>query len=142
MASRLARRYTGRGEPYDDLAQVAALALVKAVDGFDVRRGVPFSCYAVPTTLGALRRHFRDTTWAMRVPRRTQERNSVVRAATAELTQRQGHHPTTAELADHLDVNVNDVQAALTTSQAYHLPSSTRPTSAPTASRPSSSWAP
>ncbi|MEV0810598.1 SigB/SigF/SigG family RNA polymerase sigma factor [Micromonospora sp. NPDC050200] len=127
MASRLARRYAGRGEPYDDLAQVAALALVKAVDNFDVRRGVPFSCYAVPTILGALRRHFRDTTWAMRVPRRAQELNSMVRAATAELTQRQGHHPTNAELAGHLDVGVNDVLAALTTSQAYRLASLNAP---------------
>lgn len=127
MASRLARRYAGRGEPYDDLTQVAALALVKAVDGFDVRRGVPFSCYAIPTILGALRRHFRDTTWAMRVPRRAQELNSMVRAATGDLTQRQGHHPTAAELADHLDVSIDDVVLALTASQAYRLPSLNEP---------------
>ncbi|MFF4879445.1 SigB/SigF/SigG family RNA polymerase sigma factor [Micromonospora sp. NPDC000668] len=127
MAGRLARRYTGRGEPYDDLAQVAALALVKAVDGFDVSRGVPFSCYAVPTILGALRRHFRDTAWAMRVPRRAQELNSRVRAATGELTQRQGHHPTTVELADHLEVSVDEVLAALTASQAYRLASLNAP---------------
>ncbi|PWU50400.1 B/F/G family RNA polymerase sigma-70 factor [Micromonospora sp. S4605] len=127
LASRLARRYSGRGEPYDDLAQVAALALVRAVDGFDARRGVKFSSYAVPTIVGALRRHFRDTTWAMRVPRRAQELNSMVRAATAELTQRQDHHPTTAELADHLDVSVNDVLAALTASQAYRLASLNAP---------------
>lgn len=123
MASRLASRYTGRGEPYDDLAQVAALALVKAVDGFDVSRGVPFSCYAVPSILGALRRHFRDTTWAMRVPRRDQELNSVVRAVTGDLTQRHGHHPTAAELADHLDVSIDDVALALAASQAYRLAS-------------------
>ncbi|WP_435824254.1 sigma factor [Micromonospora echinofusca] len=86
MADRLARRYAGRGEPYDDLAQVSALALVRAVDGFDVERGVPFPGYAVPSILGALRRHFRDTTWAMRVPRRAQELNSRMRAVTAELT--------------------------------------------------------
>ncbi|MFI5489117.1 SigB/SigF/SigG family RNA polymerase sigma factor [Micromonospora echinaurantiaca] len=127
MAGRLARRYAGRGEPYDDLAQVAALALVKAVDGFDVSRGVPFSCYAVPTILGALRRHFRDTAWAMRVPRQTQELNSMVRAATEELTQRQRHHPTTAELADHLEVSVHDIETALTASQAYHLASLNAP---------------
>ncbi|MGN9776428.1 SigB/SigF/SigG family RNA polymerase sigma factor [Micromonospora sp. H33] len=127
MAGRLARRYAGRGEPYDDLAQVAALALVKAVDGFDVSRGVPFSCYAVPTILGALRRHFRDTAWAMRVPRRAQELNSMVRAATGELTQRQRHHPTTAQLADHLEVSVDEVLAALTASQAYRLASLNAP---------------
>jgi RNA polymerase sigma-B factor len=127
MARRLARRYTGRGEPYDDLSQVAALALVKAVDGFDVSRGVPFSCYAVPTILGALRRHFRDTTWALRVPRRAQELNSMVRAATGDLTQRQRHHPSTAELADHLDVSVDEVLAALVAAQAYRLASLNAP---------------
>ncbi|SCG80477.1 RNA polymerase sigma-B factor [Micromonospora echinaurantiaca] len=127
LASRLARRYTGRGEPYDDLAQVAALALVRAVDGFDARRGTKFSSYAVPTIVGALRRHFRDTTWAMRVPRRAQELNSMVRAATTELTQRQDHHPTIVELADHLDVSVNDVLIALAASQAYRLMSLNAP---------------
>ncbi|BCL17707.1 SigB/SigF/SigG family RNA polymerase sigma factor [Micromonospora sagamiensis] len=121
LASRLARRYTGRGEPYDDLAQVAALALVRAVDGFDASRGSPFSSYAVPTILGALRRHFRDSTWAIRVPRRVQELNSSVRAATGELTQRNGHHPSAVELADHLEVGVEEVLAAVTAAQAYRL---------------------
>jgi RNA polymerase sigma-B factor len=121
MAGRLARRYAGRGEPYDDLAQVAALALVRAVDGFDVSRGVPFPGYAVPTILGALRRHFRDTAWAVRVPRQAQELNGRVRVVTGELTQRQGHHPTSAELADRLEVSVHDIETALTASQAYSL---------------------
>ncbi|SCL27354.1 SigB/SigF/SigG family RNA polymerase sigma factor [Micromonospora inyonensis] len=121
LASRLARRYTGRGEPYDDLAQVAALALVRAVDGFDASRGSPFSSYAVPTILGALRRHFRDSTWAIRAPRKVQELNSSVRAATGELTQRHGHHPSAVELADHLEVGVNDILAAVTAAQAYRL---------------------
>jgi RNA polymerase sigma-B factor len=127
MAGRLAGRYAGRGEPYDDLAQVAALALVRAVDGFDVDRGVPFSGYAVPTILGALRRHFRDSTWAMRVPRRAQELNSRMRAVTGELTQRQGHHPSAAELADHLELGVDEILAAVTASQAYRLVSLNAP---------------
>ncbi|MEH0824213.1 MULTISPECIES: SigB/SigF/SigG family RNA polymerase sigma factor [unclassified Micromonospora] len=121
MAGRLARRYVGRGEPYDDLAQVAALALVKAVDGFDVKRGLPFAGYAVPTILGALRRHFRDTTWDMRVPRQVQELNSRMRAVTGELTQRQGHHPSAAELADQLEVGVDEILAAVLAGQAYRL---------------------
>ncbi|MGN9768461.1 SigB/SigF/SigG family RNA polymerase sigma factor [Micromonospora sp. SD12] len=121
MADRLARRYAGRGEPYDDLAQVAALALVRAVDGFDVERGVPFSGYAVPSILGALRRHFRDTTWAMRVPRRAQELNGRMRAGTAELTQSRGHHPSAAELAEHLEVRVEEIQATALAAQAYRL---------------------
>ncbi|MEU4569254.1 SigB/SigF/SigG family RNA polymerase sigma factor [Micromonospora sp. NPDC023956] len=121
LANRLARRYTGRGEPYDDLAQVAALALVRAVDGFDAGRGSPFSSYAVPTILGALRRHFRDATWAIRAPRRIQELNSSVRAATGELTQRYGHHPSAGELADHLEVGIDDILTAVTAAQAYRL---------------------
>ncbi|MFC5922972.1 SigB/SigF/SigG family RNA polymerase sigma factor [Micromonospora vulcania] len=121
LSRRLAGRYAGRGEPYEDLAQVAALALVKAVDGFDADRGVPFSGFAVPTILGALRRHFRDTTWAMRVPRRAQELNGRMRAATGELTHRQGHHPSAAELADHLEVGVDEILAAVTAAQVYRL---------------------
>ncbi|MFC4021538.1 SigB/SigF/SigG family RNA polymerase sigma factor [Micromonospora sp. GCM10011542] len=123
MAGRLAGRYAGRGEAYDDLAQVAALALVKAVDGFDVDRGVPFHSYAVPTILGALRRHFRDAAWAMRVPRRDQELNGRLRAVTGELEQRQGHHPSVAELADHLEVGVEEIRTAVAAAQVYRLAS-------------------
>ena len=120
MAGRLARRYAGRGEPYDDLAQVAALALVKAVDGYDPGRGVPFSGYAVPTILGAIRRHFRDTTWAIRVPRSAQELTGRMATAVGELSQQHGHHPTAAELAHHLEVTVDQLGAAVVAARAYH----------------------
>ena len=82
MAYRLARRYSGRGETYDDLAQAAALALIKAVDGYDPHREVPFTGYAIPTIIGSLKRHFRDTGWAMRVSRSAQELGRKVSDAT------------------------------------------------------------
>jgi RNA polymerase sigma-B factor len=119
MANQLARRYAGRGELLDDLAQVAALALIKAVDGYDSRRQVPFARYAVPSILGALKRHFRDTAWGMRVPRRTQELVRDVATATGVLSQRQGRPPTPAELADHLHATVDDLVVAIEAAQAY-----------------------
>jgi RNA polymerase sigma-B factor len=119
MANQLARRYAGRGELLDDLAQVAALALIKAVDGYDSRRQVPFARYAVPSILGALKRNFRDTAWGMRVPRRTQELVRDVATATGVLSQRQGRPPTPAELADHLHATVDDLVVAIEAAQAY-----------------------
>jgi len=121
MAARLAGRYTGRGEPLDDLVQIAALALVKAVDGFDPGRGVPFIGYAIPSILGGLKRHFRDTTWVMRVPRSAQELAGRVIVATDRLGHDRGRSPTTAELADHLDVTVTNLRAAVSASQVYRL---------------------
>jgi RNA polymerase sigma-B factor len=123
FAHRLARRYTGRGEPFDDLTQVAALALIKAVDGFDPTGPYPFVSYAIPTIVGALKRHFRDTTWAIRVPRSSQELLHRVRTTSDDLTQRQGRHPSTAELADHLKVTAQQLHTAAAAGQVYHLPS-------------------
>lgn len=123
LANRLARRYAGRGELLDDLLQVAALALVKAVDGFDPARGAPFAGYATPTILGAIKRHFRDATWDMRVSRSTQQLVLALPAATDDLTQRRGRHPTTAELADHLQVEVSTLRTAVGAAQVYRLPS-------------------
>ncbi|MEV1289474.1 SigB/SigF/SigG family RNA polymerase sigma factor [Micromonospora sp. NPDC049679] len=123
LAHRLARRYVGRGELFDDLAQVAALALIKAVDGYDHSRRNPFAGYAVPSILGALKRHFRDTAWAMRVPRSSQELAHDVAAATGELSQQRGRSPTPAELAEHLQVSAADVLVAIRASWAYHLAS-------------------
>ena len=107
MACRLARRYAGRGELFDDLAQVAAVALINAVDRYDPSRQVPFTGFAVPSILGALKRHFRDTAWAMRVPRPIQELALRVPAAAEELGHQRGRTPTTAELADYLQVTVD-----------------------------------
>jgi RNA polymerase sigma-B factor len=127
MANRLARRYAGRGELLDDLAQVAALALITAVDRYDPGRQVPFAAYAVPTILGALKRHFRDTTWAMRVPRSTQELTREVVIATDELSQRQGRLPTAAELANHLHVSIEELRAAIGAFHVYNLVSLNAP---------------
>ena len=119
MARRLARRYAGRGEVFDDLAQVAALALVKAVDRYDSRRDTLFLSYALPSISGALKRHFRDTAWGTRVPRATQELVLRVRAACGELAQRLGRQPTSAELAEHLDVELDAILAAHAAVHAY-----------------------
>ncbi|MBE1490051.1 SigB/SigF/SigG family RNA polymerase sigma factor [Plantactinospora soyae] len=130
MANRLARRYAGRGELLDDLRQVAALALIKAVDGYDPGRQSPFAAYAVPTILGALKRHFRDTAWGMRVPRSAQELTREVGTATGELSQRWGRAPTPEELADHLHVTIDALQAVIGAGQVYHLASLNTPSSA------------
>lgn len=127
MTNRLARRYTGRGELFDDLAQVAALALIKAVDRYDPSRQIPFPAYAVPSILGALKRHFRDTVAEMRVPRSTEELIREAATATGELSQQRGRTPTPAELADHLHVNLDDLLVAMGARQAYHLASLNAP---------------
>jgi RNA polymerase sigma-B factor len=104
LATHLAGRFRNRGEPFDDLAQVANLALIKAVDGFDPERGVSFSSYAVPFIAGELKRHFRDKTWHVRVPRRLQELSLQINRATDELTQELGRSPTVADLAARLEI--------------------------------------
>ena len=128
LSRRLARRYIGRGESLEDLAQVAALALVKAVDGFDVAHGTPFVGYAIPSIIGALKRHFRDSGWAVRMPRATQELVMRVRTATAELAQR-GGRPTPLAVASHLRIDVTDVWAALLAGTMYRLDSLDSPRS-------------
>ncbi|GLL05909.1 sigma-70 family RNA polymerase sigma factor [Dactylosporangium matsuzakiense] len=127
LARRLARRYAGRGEPIDDLNQVAALALIKAVDGFDPTGPYPFASYAIPTIVGALKRHFRDSTWALRVPRSSQELLLRVRTTGDELTQRHGRQPSPAELATHLHVTTEQLRCATQAGQAYVLPSLNAP---------------
>jgi RNA polymerase sigma-B factor len=127
FANRLARRYAGHGERFDDLQQVAALALVKAVDGYDPDRLEPFVGYAVPTIVGALKRHFRDTAWGMRVPRSTQELLLAVPGASGHLTQVHGRPPTLVEVADRLRVTVDVLLAAVGASQVYRLPSLNAP---------------
>ncbi|MFE0426755.1 SigB/SigF/SigG family RNA polymerase sigma factor [Streptomyces sp. NPDC058953] len=118
MAHRIATRYRNRGEPLDDLRQVAALALVKAVDGFDPDRGGAFESYAVPTISGEVRRHFRDHTWMLRVPRRTQELRGRVRGAYRELAQ-SGREPSADEIAARTELGADDVREGLSALHAY-----------------------
>jgi RNA polymerase sigma-70 factor (sigma-B/F/G subfamily) len=108
-AHRLARRYATVGEPAADLAQVAALGLVKAVDGFDPTRGFEFATYATPTVLGEIKRYFRDRTSGIRMPRRLQELRLAVNRARDELTQQLGRSPTVADLAAHLHVSEEQI---------------------------------
>lgn len=111
MAWRLARRYHGRGIADDDLQQVARLGLLKAVRGFDPERR-SFAAYAVPTVLGELRRHFRDRGWAIRPARGLQELQMKVTAARDDLRESDQHEPTVDDVADRLDVTVDDVRRA------------------------------
>ncbi|MFY1668869.1 SigB/SigF/SigG family RNA polymerase sigma factor [Plantactinospora sp. WMMB334] len=104
IAHRLVRRYRNHGEPLEDLCQVAALALVNAVDRYDPAVGEHFLGFAIPTILGEVKRHFRDFTWMVHVPRRFQELRRRIAAASDVLAQRLHRSPTLAELADHLAV--------------------------------------
>ena len=113
LADGAAARYRGRGPGDDDLRQVAFLALVKAVDRFDADRGVAFATFAGRTIDGELKRHFRDATWTVRVPRSLKDLHVSVRRASEELEQDLGRSPTVRELADRLDVSTDDVVSAL-----------------------------
>lgn len=115
----LASRYAGRGEPLEDLVQVGALGLVKAVDRFDVDRGVEFSSYAVPTIVGEIRRHFRDKAWAMHVPRRIKELSVRLSRVLDDLTTELGRSPTVAELAEAAGAEEEEVIDALDSAHAY-----------------------
>jgi RNA polymerase sigma-B factor len=119
IAVSCARRFRDRGEPLDDLIQVGMLGLVKAVERFDPENGTPFAGYAVPTVTGEIRRHFRDATWAVHVPRRMKEVSQLLPAATERLRERIGRHPNLEELAAELRVPVDDVISALEASAAY-----------------------
>ncbi|MFL5822494.1 MAG: SigB/SigF/SigG family RNA polymerase sigma factor [Solirubrobacteraceae bacterium] len=120
LARNLARRYAGAREPFDDLLQVASLGLVKAIDRFDVDRGAAFSSFAVPTILGELKRYFRDLGWSVHVPRGAQEQALKVAEAQDRLTTKTGRPPTVDELAQYLELSVEDVLDALETAAAHH----------------------
>ncbi len=115
----LARRFRNRGEPLDDLVQVATIGLIKSVDRFDLERGVEFSTYATPTIVGEIKRHFRDKGWAIRVPRRLQELKLSLTKATSDLSQKNGRSPTVAELAVHLGLSEEDILEGLESANAY-----------------------
>ena len=120
LARRLARRYQRSEEPLEDLVQVASLGLLKAIDRFDTDRDIAFSSFAVPTILGELKRHFRDRTWSVRVPRDLQELVLRVDRAVAELSLGKHRAPTVAELAEALDATEEQVLEALQAADAYH----------------------
>ena len=123
VAEYYVRRYDRRGVPRDDLLQVALLSVVRAAERFDPARGVEFSTFASRTIDGELKRFFRDRTWAVRPPRRTQELHLELRRAEEELAQTLGRSPTVKELAQHCEATVDDVLEALEASGAHRAAS-------------------
>jgi RNA polymerase sigma-B factor len=119
LARKVARRYWSSSLPNEDLTQVANLALVKAVDRFDPDRGRPFEAFAIPTMLGELRRHFRDSSWAVHVTRGAQERSKTVQDAVKLLSREHGRTPTVQQLALYLEISEEDVLDGLQAAQAY-----------------------
>ena len=130
LARHLAHRYSGRGEPTDDLVQTATVGLIKAVDKFDPDRGVDFAGYAIPTIIGEIKRHFRDRTWSVRVPRRLQELRLAITEANSTLTHTLGRSPTVADISVHLGVTEEEVLEGLEGARAYNATSLSTPISA------------
>jgi RNA polymerase sigma-B factor len=128
LARALAGRYAGRGEPLDDLVQVACVGIMKAIDGFDITREVRFSSYATPTVLGEIKRHFRDRTWAMRVPRGMQELQLKIAKARDELTTQLGRPPTVQELATKVEAPFEEVLQTIQSQGARRTRSLDEPT--------------
>src|SRR3954468_18764209 len=120
--------HPGRGEPLDDLVQVACIGIMKAIEGFDLSREVRFSSYATPTVLGEIKRHFRDRTWAMRVPRGLQELQLEVAKKRDELTGGLGRSPTVQELAQAIDAPFEEVLATIQSVGARRTRSLDEPT--------------
>ncbi|MGH8241461.1 MAG: RNA polymerase sigma factor SigF [Steroidobacteraceae bacterium] len=119
LARQLARRFSGRGEPLEDLTQVASMGLINAVDRFDGERGVEFASYAVPTIVGEIKRHFRDHGWAVRVPRRLKELHGTITAGTSDLSQKLGRAPNATELSAHLGLPREEVLEGMRANNAY-----------------------
>jgi len=119
LVEHCARRFMHRGEPLEDLVQVGTIGLIKAVDRFEVERGVEFSTYATPTILGEIKRYFRDKGWAIRVPRRLQELRMAIATATSDLSQTLGRSPTPREIAELLEISVEEVLEGLESANAY-----------------------
>ena len=129
LAEYLARRFDRRGEPLDDLVQVASLALIHAVDRFDPTRGLEFTTFAVPTIVGELKRYFRDKGWALRVPRRLQELHLRLATTVAELTHELGRSPSIPEIADRAQASTDEVIEAMEAGRAYRSSSLDAPIS-------------
>lgn len=119
LALHCARRFANKGEPFDDLVQVAMLGLLKAVERYDPDHGATFATFAMPTMTGELRRHFRDTTWAVHVPRRAKDLQHTVKVAVDQLGQALGRSPSVPEIAAHAGAPVEDVLAAVEAARCY-----------------------
>ncbi|MHA7665576.1 SigB/SigF/SigG family RNA polymerase sigma factor [Mycolicibacterium sp. HS_4_1] len=119
LADHIARRFEGKGEARDDLLQVARIGLINAVKRFDVEMGSDFASFAVPTIMGELRRHFRDNSWSVKVPRRMKELHLQIGSATAEMSQRLGRAPTASELAAELNIDRDEVLDGLMAGSSY-----------------------
>ncbi len=119
LVRHIARRYANRGEPLDDLVQVGSVGLIKAVDRFDLERGVKLSTFAAPNIAGEIKRHFRDRGWSIRVPRDIQELNAKLTQATDRLTTKLSRSPTIAELAVAVKATEEQVLDALQGAQSY-----------------------
>jgi RNA polymerase sigma-B factor len=119
IAHHIARRFANRGEPLDDLVQVATVGLINAVDRYTPERGSDFFSFAVPTISGEVRRHFRDLGWSMRVPRRLKDLHVSINNAVSELSQQLGRAPKPTEIAERLSVSVAEVLEGLEASEAY-----------------------
>ncbi|HWG98179.1 MAG TPA: SigB/SigF/SigG family RNA polymerase sigma factor [Pilimelia sp.] len=130
MAHRLAQRYAHRGEPTDDLRQVATVGLIKAIDRYEPQRGGVFAGYAVPTILGEIKRYFRDRTWSVRVPRRLQDLRMAINEATTALVSQLNRAPTVADVAAYLQVTEEQVVEGLDGARAYHATSLCAPATA------------
>ena len=115
----LASKFKNRGEPLDDLVQVGTIGLIKAIDRFDLSRGLEFTTFATPTIMGEIKRHFRDKGWSVRVPRRLQELSSKVNQVTDELTKELQRSPSVEEIAKELGTSVDEVLEAMESSSAY-----------------------
>lgn len=119
LAVHCAKRFARRGEPLDDLLQVAQLGLLKAVERYDVTYGLSFPSFAIPTVMGELKRYFRDVTWALRVPRGLKELHLEINQASESLTQRLHRTPRPTEIAVELGVSVEEVLAAMEAGSNY-----------------------
>jgi len=120
LAAYLARKFANRGEPLEDLTQVAHIGLLKAVDRFDPGRGIEFTTYATVTIVGEVKRHFRDKFWTVRVPRRLRELNNSLMKSVESLSQRLGRSPTIPEIANETGVPFEDVVEAFELGRAYN----------------------
>ena len=123
LARALARRYDHASEPFDDLLQVAHVGLLKALDRFDPELGFPFQSFAIPTILGEVRRYFRDAGWSVHVSRSSQERALRLRNAQSQLAGRWGRAPTVKELAEYLELDIEEIVEVLQVVQAYEAAS-------------------